>query len=222
MHCDHQLIQSKLFDYLEQKTSPEQNQTIEQTLSRCAYCEQLFQQARQLKVAANAWHDQAVPEWHRTSFAIRPSQPGLHWLSWGALATSTLALVMLILQVQISHTPQGLHLAFGGVNQAQIDAQIEQRLMEFREQQNLLLDARLVSENDKQINANQTLMLTILDKVRDERRDDLHFIVSGLQTQRFEDQSKAQTRYALLTENQIENNRYINQLLKSTQLSQGE
>jgi hypothetical protein len=84
-----------------------------------------------------------------------------------------------------------------------------------------LLDARFVAQTTQQINNNKLLVADILEKSRDERRDDLSFLITGIQTQRFEDQQKVEKRLAYLAGNQIENNQFINHLIETKQSSQG-
>jgi len=122
---------------------------------------------------------------------------------------------MVVFQVQISTNENGLNIAFGGTSNSQVTALVEQQMAQYKKEQTLLLDARFVAMNDKQITANKLMVVDVLEKSRVERRDDLNFLVTGIQTQRFEDQNKVEKRLAYLADNQIENNQYINQLMQS-------
>lgn len=221
MLCDHQLVTNHLIDYIDGNLTPKVRKQVEQAINECPTCQSTYQQAVSMAQTASQWQEQAVPEWHRTEYAVRPRQQASGWLNWTALATSALAILMVVFQVQISANDGGLQIAFGTSNN-QIDAIVEERLNEYKKQQALMLDARFVAESDKQTAANKIMMADLLEKTRDERRDDLNFIVTGIQTQRLEDQQKTQKRFSYLAENQIENAQYINQLIQSANLSKGD
>lgn len=220
MLCDHQLVTDHLIDYIDNKLSPVMRKQVEDAMANCPSCKEAYHNAVALAQAAERWQDQPVPEWHRTEYAVRPRQQTGGWLSWTALASSAMAILMVVFQVNISTSENGLQIAFG--SQGNIDAIVEQKLAEYKKQQDTLLDARFLAESDKQSTANKLLMADMLDKTREERRDDLNFIVTGIQTQRFEDQTKLDKELLSLAQNQIENNQYISQLIQSANFSEGE
>ncbi len=222
MLCDHQLVSEHLIDYIENRLSPTVHQQVESAIGRCESCQSTYHQAVQLHQTSHLWVEESVPEWHRTRYAVRPRQNAGNWLNWGALATSTLAILMVLFQVQISSNEQGVNIAFGSQNNAQLEALVNQKLDTFKSQQSLMLDARFVAEADKGSNATKLMLAEIINKTRDERREDLNFLITGIQTQRFEDQNKVEKRLAYLAENQIENNQYINQLVQSANVNKGD
>lgn len=222
MLCDHQLINTHLFDYIDEKLSPAVKKQVEQAINNCQHCQETYHQALQLHQSSYQWVDQPVPNWHRTRYAIKPQQRAFNWLSWGALATSTAAILMVIFQVQINTSDKGINIAFGNQINSQVESLVEKKMLEYKKQQALLLDARFVAESDKQATANQLMMVKLVEKTRNERRDDLNFLITGIQTQRFEDQAKVEKRINYLAENQIENNQYINQLVQSAKLKKGD
>jgi len=222
MLCDHQLVSDHLLDYIDDKLAPSVRKQVEQAMHQCSSCEQAYLQAVALEQAAHEWKNQPVPEWHRTEYAVRPRQQSSGWLNWTALATSTLAILMVLFQVQISSNDNGFQIAFGGQSSDAVNSIVEQKLREYKKQQSVMLDARFVAEADKQRTANKLMVADVLEKTRDERREDLNFLITGIQTQRYEDQSKVEKRLAYLAENQIENNQYINQLIQSANLPKGD
>lgn len=222
MHCDHQIVSVHLLDYIDEALSPSIRKQVEQAIGQCQTCQSTYRQAMALHQASHQWKDQAVPEWHRTEYAVRPRQKSSNWLSWSALATSTMAIFMVIFQVQITSSDNGFNIAFGKQSDSQIEALLAQKLDDYKAKQDLLLDARFVALADQQTTTNKLLVANILEKSRDERREDLNFLVTGIQTQRFEDQIKVEKRLAYLADNQIENNQYINSLIESTNSSKGD
>ncbi|MGX5174743.1 anti-sigma factor family protein [Aliikangiella sp. IMCC44653] len=222
MLCDHQLVSEHLIDYCEGKLSSTNRNLFEQAIEQCDDCRETYRQAMVLPELAKQWHEQSVPEWHRTEFAVRPRATKASWLNWTALGASACAILMVLFQVNINAHNGGIQITFGGQADAQIEELVEQRLAEFKQQQNLLLEARFVAQTDKLTTANKLLMADLMEKTRDERREDLNFIITGIQTQRYEDQQKVEQRLSYLAENQIENNQYLNQLIQSATVPTGE
>jgi hypothetical protein len=226
MHCDHQLVSDLLLDYIDQKLSTKVSHQVEQAINQCETCQATYRQAVELHQMADQWQQQSVPAWHRTEYAVKPKTKTQQWLSWSALATSTLAIFMVVFQVQISSNDSGLQIAFGGNSNGQVSAKLEalvqQKLDAYRKEQNLMLDARFIAATNNQITQSKLLVAQALEKSRDERRDDLNFLVTGIQSQRYEDSQKIEKRLAYLADNQIENNQYINQLIQFNHESKGD
>ena len=223
MRCDHQIVTEHLMDYLDDKLSPAVRKQVEQAIDQCESCMSTYHQAVAMQQAAFKWQEQEVPEWHRTEYAVRPRQSSGGWLNWTALATSTLAILMVVFQVNIQSSESGFSVAFGG-NQSnvQVEALVSKRIEEYQKQQAVLLDARFVAEGEKQSTANKLAMADLLEKTRDERRDDLSFLVTGIQNQRDLDKRRFDRRLTALADNQLENNQYINQLIQSANTSEGD
>lgn len=220
--CNHQLVTDHLYDYIDDKLSPTLKKQVESAINQCDTCQQVFQQAISVQQASHQWQEQSVPEWHRTDFAVRPKPSAFGWINLTALATSTLAILMVLFQVNISTNDSGLHIAFGNPTDKHIDALVEQKITAYQKQQDTLLEARLLAQSEKIKTSSQLSIANSMQKMREERRDDLSFLITGIQTQRFEDQSKVDKQLAYLAENQIENNQYLNQLIQSKNLSNGE
>ncbi|WP_196141150.1 anti-sigma factor [Aliikangiella sp. G2MR2-5] len=222
MHCNHQIVTEHLTDYIEGRLSPAVKKQLEETLNNCESCAQVYQNALALEQAAHQWQEQVVPDWHRTEYAVRPKPKVSNWLSWGALATSTLAIFMVIFQVQIESTESGFNVAFGGASEQKVNRLVEKRLAAYQKQQSVLLDARLIEQEQKLSDANKIALASFLEKTREERRDDLNFLVTGIQSQRMADRQKVERQITALADNQIENNQYINQLIQSANLTEGD
>ncbi|MET1255809.1 zf-HC2 domain-containing protein [Aliikangiella maris] len=222
MLCDHQIVTEHLTDYIDGKLSPEIRQAFERAIEQCESCRKVYQHSLSIHHAATQWQNEPVPDWHRTRYITGNKKTTGQWLNWTALAASAAAILMVVFQVRFTTNEQGFQIAFGGSNQQQINQIVEQKLTEFKQQQALLLDARLVDQSTKQDMANKLLMSKILEKTRDERRDDLNFLVTGIQTQRYEDKQKYDKQLSYLADNLIENNQYINQIIQSANFTKGD
>jgi len=222
MRCNHTIVTEHLIDYLDDNLSPSVKKQFESAIDNCDECMQTYHQAIAMQQAAHTWHEQSVPEWHRTEYAVRPRQSNGGWLNWAAMATSTLAILMVVFQVNIESSDSGFSVAFGGKSDAQVDALFEERFNKYQQQQSALLDARLASQTEKLNTANKLAMSDLLEKTRDERRDDLSFLVTGIQNQRAQDHNRVSKRLTAIADNQLENNQYLNQLIQSANLSKGD
>ena len=216
MLCDHQLVIDHINDFIENKTSPELTAKMESILASCEDCQATYRQCLNLYQASHEWQSQAVPDWHRTSYAVRPPIKQNSWLNWGAMATSSLAILMVVFQLEINSGVNGLTISFGG-NQAEskIEQMVEKQLANYRTEQNKLFQVKLDSALEQQATKTKLRLASWIEKNRDERQQDIKFVMTGLQSQRYEDQKSADERFSYLADNQIENNQAINQLMHS-------
>ena len=222
MRCDHKFVTEHLLDYIEDGLAPSVKKQFEHAVDNCDSCMQTYHQALELKQAAYNWKEQSVPEWHRTEYAVRPRQSNNNWLNWASLATSTLAILMVVFQVNIQSNESGFSVAFGNQSSPKLEALVDQRLNEYQKNQTTLLDARFAIQNEKLVNANKIAMSDLLQKTRDERRDDLSFLVTGIQNQRLQDKRQVDRQLTAIADNQLENNQYLNQLIQSANVTKGD
>jgi len=223
MLCDHQLVIEHVNDYVEDKVSIELKQQMEQTFEKCSDCRETYQQCVKMYQMSHNWQEQAVPEWHRTSFAVRPPVKSSNWLNWSSLATSSLAILMVIFQLEINSGVNGVTISFGG-NQAEskIATMVESQLAEYKNQQQKQFQIKMENELEKQDTRTKLRLATWMEKNREERQQDLKFVMSGWQSQRFEDRKLIDQQVAYLADNQIENNQVINQLMQKVAVANPE
>ena len=220
MSCDHKLIQENLNDYLEGNLAPALARQCESAIAGCPHCADTCARARRLYRLGEAWQDRKVPDWHRTRHAVKPPvrEPG--WMNWAALATSCVAVLLVVFRLEIT-TGNGLTISFGG---RQAEQRMEQAmaaaLAEYREEQALLLATRFDAFAEQQEISNQLLLSEWADNTRQERRDDLSFIMSAWETQRFQDQRQINRRFDTLASSQIESDRFINDLARNVNSTQ--
>lgn len=222
MLCDHQLVIEHINDFIESKVSPELRSQIETSLNNCSDCQATYKQSIELYQMSHEWQSQAVPEWHRTSYAVRPPVKQNNWLNWGAMATSSLAMLMVVFQLEINTGDTGLTISFGG-NQAEskLEQMVEQRLVSYKSEQQKIFNTKLDNALEQQNNRTKLRLANWIEKNRDERQQDIKFVMTGWQSQRFEDQQNADKRFSYIADNQIENNQVINQLIQSVSTTAG-
>jgi hypothetical protein len=220
MSCDHQTLADHVCDYIEGKLTPVLRVRCDEAVQQCAHCRDIHAQALEFYQLAGQWQQQAVPEWNRARFAMSPSrQPQQSWLGWSALAASLTAVFLVLLRVEIS-TANGLLISFGGSQtETRVQELVAAELERHAATQEVLLDARLDDFASDQLNANQLLLARWQEATRAERRQELSFLMAGWQSQRFEDQQEVNSQLTALTNDQIVNNQYLNELLQNATYS---
>jgi len=224
MLCDHQLVIDHINDYVEDadgKLSAEIKQQIESVLQTCPDCQATYKQCLDLYQMSHEWQTQNVSEWHRTSYAVRPPVKNSSWLNWGAMATSTMAILMVVFQLEISSGDTGFTVSFGG-NQTEVKMaqMVESQLKNYKKQQNKIFLVKLNDALERQDTRTKLRLANWLEKNRDERQQDIKFVMTGWQSQRYEDRKLVDQQFAYIADNQIENNQIINQLARSVSNTQ--
>lgn len=222
MPCDHQLITLHLLDYIEGRLSGELRSKCEEALLHCPDCRASHEQALVFAGLSHEWQTQAVPKWHRTRFAVQPRRQQFNWLSWSALATSCLTLLLVVFQLEIS-TGDGLHISFGGAQrERQMQAALATQLEQFRSDSTQNIKEQLAEFSLGQNTANRLLLSEWLDKGRTERSQDMEFIMTTWESQRFADRQRTEEGLSYLARNQIQSDQYLNELLQNSASWQGD
>lgn len=211
MSCDHQTVSSWLDSYLEGRLSAEQKRRYDDALANCAECREVHRQGEVLFQLAAGWQDQDVPVWHRTAYAARPVHRQTAWLNWTAIGASCLSLLLVIFQFELS-TEDGLTLSFGG---RQAEQRVEQQLAQFQTATVDLLRDELSDFSEDQSAANQLLLAEWMDRSRQERRQDMEFLMTTWEAQRFQDRRQTDEHLSSLARNQIESDQFMNEFLQS-------
>ncbi len=216
MSCDHSLVETHLFDYLDSTTSPALSRAIEQAIDNCDHCQTLYQAAATTQQMQKNWQEQPVPDWHRTRFAVaKPKRMSWNWMNGLSLASSTFALVLVLFRVEFISNETGFSVSFGGKgSQAQVAELVDEKFDQLALQQINYIDNRFEEQRLLQVSDNQQMLATLLQHNRQERRQDLNTLMASWLQQRDMDQQKFNQRVDYIVENQIENNRYLNQVLK--------
>lgn len=220
MSCDHQLMAEQVCDYIEGNLPPSLKSRCDAALDRCGHCREVYAQALEFYQLSSRWQDHPVPEWNRTRFAVQPPRLPTPWLSLASLAASCLAVLMVVLQLEIS-TGNGLLISFGGSQtEARVQAQVVRELAAWQEARDLEIDTRLADFAEDQATLNQVVLAQWMERGRAERRQDLSFVLSAWESQRFQDQRRMDERLDYLATSQIESNQYLNELLQTVEYPQ--
>ena len=221
MQCDHQIITSYLTDYMEGHLSGELRRQCEAALDHCPVCRSTHEQALGFARLAHEWETQSVPNWQRTRFAVRPQRQQYSWLNWGALATSCFTLLLVLFQVEVS-TDNGLLISFGGSQQEQrIQEELGKQLEQFRVARAENIAEQLAEFGSGQDTANRLHLSDWLERSRTERRQDMEFLMTTWESQRFQDRQRTDERLSYLARNQIESDQYLSELLQNSAYAEG-
>jgi len=217
MSCNHHFVEQHLFDYLEDKLSPEARELLLQNIEQCTHCRDLVEDAAHAKQLFASWQDEAVPDWNRNAYMSKNQAVPGRLLNWISLAVSCTAILMVIFNVQLISNESGLHISFAGApEQQQVKSIVQSETAKLEQAFNKKLQLALNAQQ-----ASTRLMLADwLEKTRQERRDDLNFLITGIQTQRLEDQQELESRLSLIAENQLQNSQFINQFIQSAATAQ--
>lgn len=217
MSCDHQLMATHVTALLDGTLPPVLRERCETALQQCVHCREVFAQAQQYRDMAAQWQAEEVPYWNRARHLVQPRSrnSGNRWLSWTALATSITAVFLVIGKTEIS-TQNGLVISFGGgLGEARVQQLVATELAASTAAQTALLDTRLDEFAEQQLTASRLLYAQWQDSNRAERRQELGLLLTNWQNQRYQDQQAVASQLNELTADQIENNQYLNALMRT-------
>jgi hypothetical protein len=160
-----------------------------------------FETSLWLKHQAEYFEEQPVPEWDRGATfnpGIHKSEAKRDWLSWlrvppgVSMAMSVAAILMVLFRVEIHFGDNGLLLTFAGDSARQTQLMMDEKLREFGRDQQIIM-ANYVDDIQTQQRDGITQLATYLvDTSRQERKEDMHELVSFLNVQRDDDLSLQQ------------------------------
>jgi len=220
--CNHQLVIEHIDSYIDGNLSSKVKDEIANMLDNCSECNSTHQQYLEMHQLSHQWQEQDVPEWHRVKHAIRPPIKQTNWLNWGAMATSTMAILMVVFQLEMVSTDRGLTISFGGSQtEAKITKLVDSQLARYKKTLDASFEKQLNVALDNQNNLFKIRHANWIEKNRSERQQDIKFVMTGWQSQRYEDQKQVDQQLSYIADNQIENNQAINQLFQSVANGRG-
>lgn len=216
MSCDHLLIATHVIDMLDNTLPPALKERCEQTIQQCEHCRDVYTQAQRYAQMAADWKDQEVPEWNRARHAVLPvRRDQAPWLSWGALAASVAAVMLVVLRVEVS-TANGLMISFGGKQtETIVQQQVAAALASYSAEQQTQLDARFAEFTQGQATSTELLFSRWQDTNRAERRQELNYLLTGWQNQRYQDQRVVSAQLTELASDQIANRQDLNAIMQT-------
>lgn len=206
-----------LMEFIDNSLNTLQKQCMDQHLSHCEACNESMQKLWEMQGLSTQWQNEPVPRWARreTFFESYEWFPKLQMASTFA---TMLVLVLVLGNAQVS-TSDGLQIHFGNNNDNFLTrSDLEQKISSLQDQLNTQQRAQLqrnVSDlTSKQAATNQLLLKTILNRSREERREDIDTLLTNwYQSQNQQTEDTNESLRTLLV-NQLEDRRNINQINK--------
>lgn len=211
MSCNHLLVSTTLEDYLDGRLGGAQGRRFEEAMAACAQCREVHEQAVRLRSMAEQWQQSKVPRWHRTLWVTRPVRQGDNRLGWIALAASCCSLLLVLFRFELS-VQDGLYISFGG---KQAQQRMERQMAAIQTETVSLLGEELAAFMQQQDSANRLLLADWAESNRQERRQDMEFLMGSWEAQRFADRQRTEERLSYLARNQIESDQYLNELIET-------
>ncbi|MES3007482.1 MAG: zf-HC2 domain-containing protein [Pseudomonadota bacterium] len=221
-------------EYLESDLSAAQRSILEHHLRDCVHCRQELASVQQTQASLRSWQEEPVPQWNRIPASLQPTEkrhrsPTLFGWQWVPLAASFLLALAVLLNVQISTTPDGIVVAFGGaagVSEAGVsEVDVTEQLARFEEQQQQLQEEQLqaftVRMEERQDAANARLMETMVSQFGETTSRSLEQVIAYVEEQRERDLQVLQSSYQQLADSDYETIRSVQQLATYVQYQAG-
>ena len=203
-------------DYLDGSVSDSQRQKVIDALDSSIELQQMLDSYRELKQGQQQWQEEEIPHWHRSAFLPRPRAKQYNWMNWISMSTSVAAIFLVVFQVQITSTADGVSINFNQQgNQAGFDKTAADFLADWKIEQTAYIDNRLLEYQNLQLKENQQVLTSALEYNRDQRRQDLNQLTSYFLQQRSSDLNKSQTQFRMLLDSQLEDKQAIETLYAS-------
>lgn len=196
--------QEILFEqWLSGKLSQQEMRDIEAELVKDPLWKSRMDIAQGLSFEADNTAIQQVPKWDRAATFESSTTPWWQWhgLPVFSMAFSCFAIALVLLQVSVSVTNNGLTVRFGQDNSKQeMMALVEEKMNQFTEQQKLALINFSLEQANNQQASNLQLASYILDTSRQERKEDISDFIAYISAQRKDDQLEYRIKYRELEE----------------------
>lgn len=193
---------NQLDDWLDGKLTKEQAESFENDVKNDQSMNEQIATAKYVEYLADNTPQQNVPEWDRTAGIEFEEKLWWHWQGIPAvsMAFSCFAMALVLFNVQLSFSEQGMLLTFGQQNneQVQIAKLVDEKLQAYQQSQQLTLANFTADLNEKQQQANLQLASYILDTSRQERKEDISDFIQFVNAQRKDDVLEQRIRYQQL------------------------
>lgn len=210
--------QHLLQEYFAEELAPLAREELEKHLSECPHCNTELETLLEAQSNLQQWQDQPVPHWDRgvnlfrqEHRALKPAEGGWNIWQWLPTAASFAMLLLLVFNVSIVSSEQGLSIAFGGSQSADFDVQAQ--LAAFQQSQAEQMQALVVSIEDRADTNNAQLMQALLEQTQQSTAESFDQIYSYFEQQRLLDLQDMQAGYEQLVDSDYETIRSIRQLV---------
>ena len=179
--------------WLDGQLSELQRQQFEQRCVDDSLFAEQVEVANMMNVKAESYQPQSVPHWDRPS-TFDGIEKGKWWrwqgLSSLSFAVSMLAIVMVLSGMQVRMDDGAMTISFAAKQSSQeIDRLVADRLGEFQQNQQVVLNNYTQIMQQQQLDASTQLTSYLLSSSRQERREDFAELIKFVNEQRSDDQT---------------------------------
>ncbi|MFT7687522.1 MAG: hypothetical protein ACI9FB_002878 [Candidatus Azotimanducaceae bacterium] len=202
-----------LMDFVDNTLNPLQKQSVEMHLGRCEDCTSNLQDCWEMQALSTSWQDEKVPHWARRKTFFE----GYQWLPKLQMASTFATMFVLVLvlgSAQIS-TTNGLQISFGQkdfLTNSDLEQKITSLQDQLYDQQSIQLQRNVADLSSRQVATNQLLLKTILERSREERREDIDTLATNWYLSQNQQTEQTNDSLRALLINQVEDRRNINQI----------
>lgn len=197
-------------DQVDGRLTALQQQKLDQHLNHCAECSEQLSDLWQLQAVSTQWQEMDVPTWQRRKLFYPEPNSWLPNLQWVSSFASVLVLVLVMTNASIDLS-DGLSIQFG--KSAGLDEQqVAGLLAEYDDKQNQRLDDTVATLNTQQAAANQLLLRTVLDRSRQERKEELNTLLTVWDYAQDQRNQQTEESLSVLFASQVEDKRDIDQI----------
>lgn len=203
MKCEQ--CESVLFEFNEGSTPADLSAEINAHLESCDACAQLLNDIWQMGLVSSRWRDESVPLWNRRQYFF--SRSSWQFPQLLATAASLLALVLVLSDVHFVTGHNGITLKAG-----RSDYVSQSNLALLKTEQDGEFDQRFQRLTAQQVASNRLMFRTLLERSRQERREDFTTLVSYWNESQAAQARETEDQLRYLLASQADDERDIQQL----------
>ncbi|GAA0855829.1 hypothetical protein [Aliiglaciecola litoralis] len=176
--------------WMENSLSEEQRQQFESLCAQDADFAAQVQVANQIGLQAQDYQPQTPPNWNKqATYHFQPERKWWHWQGLPVFSTalSVLAIVLVVSGFEVRFEDDAMTFSFNR-SQPNIDQVVEQKLAEFSQQQQLVMNSYAKSLQEQQLATSTQLTNYLLASSRQERKEDFGELIKFINEQRNDDQ----------------------------------
>lgn len=179
--------------WLDGTLSDTQRQQFERLCSEDSDFAQQVESANTMMMQADDYENYEVPAWDRDSTFTQVNKA--KWWQWQglpsvSLATSMLAIVMVLTGMQIKVDDGAMTISFGSEHSNQAVARlVDEKIGEFQQNQQIALTNYAQTLQQQQLEASAQLTNYLLSSSRQERKEDFAELIKFINQQRSDDQT---------------------------------
>ncbi|NKB32266.1 MAG: hypothetical protein GKR91_04135 [Pseudomonadales bacterium] len=206
-----------LQEYFSDDLAPLAKDEMENHLHSCEHCSTELETLIMAQSSLNEWQDQRVPHWDRGMELFRRehrvSNSGFSFwnkLQWVPTAASFAMLAILLLNVNVVSSDEGVSISFGG--NANQDSSLNSRLLAFQQEQEEAIDALVQRIEDRQDSNNIELLQAVMEQTQQTTAENLDIIYAFFEQQRLQDLEDMRVGYQELVDSDYATIRSLQQI----------